>query len=419
MHSQLNYSAPEVNALALLYPSLPPQVPVPNQVVSSSPQDRIVIGGVYYQPVPPPHNVVIAQSSIPTLALAPAEILLPTTDKETNGWDYNSLVATTSGAEGPSSSATVTDPIITPESKRVQEFAARKKPPSDGSIKASKDRRRSRPRSRSSSTKRSNNRRQETSRAMNPQGINPPDATSAVKRIRAIGRGKAKEPANTPLFAPATPLSGITAPKENLRITIPAGSNQRIVVVIPGYPANVDHLAELEDDASNRWDLQFSTAIEPEFVVELPQEDPHEDSDIDLKTGEVKKPNLWREPICFSYRSLSVLEDHQRFANEVLKQEPGSWDRVQVENNPGLFYHAYFLDRQKINEVRTKGTVKIQQFNVKVTRQPPEKDVSTSSRTNREMLEAKFRVALTHIYQPLKRPSSLNIWSSSTTSVIT
>ena len=49
--------------------------------------------------------------------------------------------------------------------------------------------------------------------------------------------------------------------------------------------------------------------------------------------------------------------------------------------------------------IRTKGTVKIQQFNANVTRHSPEKDVSTSSRTNREMLESKFRVTLTRIYQ--------------------
>ena len=196
-----------------------------------------------------------------------------------------------------------------------------------------------------------------------------------------------------------TRANTVTAPQENLRITIPAGSNKRIVEVIPNdFPANIQHLANLEIKALNRWELQLPAAVEPKFVVEVPQEDPQEDFEIDLRTGEpVSRP--WSEPLQFTFNSLSVLEDHQRFAQEVLKMEPGVWDRARVESNPTLFYQAYFLDQQKLSEVCQKGTVRIQQFNVKVTRQSPDKDYSTSSRANRERLEAKFRLALTHMYQ--------------------
>ena len=185
-------------------------------------------------------------------------------------------------------------------------------------------------------------------------------------------------------------MGNITAPQENLRITLPAGSEKRTVEVIPDdYPANIQHLAYLEGDALNSWELQLPATIAPKFVVEIPQEDPQEDSDIDLRTGEVvSRP--WSEPLQFTFSSLSVLKDHQQFAQEVLRLEPGVWDRSRVESNPTLFYQAYFLDQQKINEVRQKGTVRIQQFNVKVTRQAPDKDYSTSSRANREQLEAKF-----------------------------
>ena len=82
-----------------------------------------------------------------------------------------------------------------------------------------------------------------------------------------------------------------------------------------------------------------------------------------------------------------------------MKLEPDSWDRTKVESNPSLFYHAYFLDQQKISEVRQKGTVRIQQFNIKVTRQSSDKDIAPSSRLNRERLEAKFKVAISNIYQ--------------------
>ena len=100
----------------------------------------------------------------------------------------------------------------------------------------------------------------------------------------------------------------------------------------------------------------------------------------------------------FSFQALSVLEDHQRFAQEVLKLEPDSWDRTKVESNPSLFYHAYFMDQQKLNEVLQRSTVRIQQFNVKVTRQSSDKDPSASSRHNREKLEAKFKVAISNLY---------------------
>ena len=231
-------------------------------------------------------------------------------------------------------------------------------PPSSRPNKVSKDRRRSRPRSRSSSSRCADSRRRDEVCASIPRGINPPEVTSNLKRVRGIGRGKARE-AKAPLLAPTSSLSGTTMPKEGLRITIPAGSNTRIVEVIPAYPANVEYLAKLESKASSRWDLTEPTTIGPDFVVKLPQEDLQEDSDIDLRTGEIKNPDPWREPIRFTYRSRSVLEDHQRFAEEVLRQEPKLWDCHQVENNPSLFYQAYFLDQQKISDVRSKGTLKI------------------------------------------------------------
>ena len=56
------------------------------------------------------------------------------------------------------------------------------------------------------------------------------------------------------------------------------------------------------------------------------------------------------------------------------------------------------MDQQKLNEVLQRSTVRIQQFNVKVTRQSSDKDPSASSRHNREKLEAKFKVAISNLY---------------------
>ena len=385
-----NPFSPDLDSLPLdedMFPSLaPPQGSHPDPTSSVAPiptQNYIIIGGVYYQPVPPPHNVVVAQSTIPMPALVPvpdtpatipapavvpSEVPLPMTDTEANDQgDANP------GTQDQPIAAAAAEPIQTPKPEEGHDFVTPKKPSTSGS---SKDRRRSRPRSRSSSSCRSDSRPDASGV---PRGVAPPDVTANAKKIRGIGREKPKDHDNVSLVAPSTSLAGITAPRPNLRITITAGNDKRIVEIIPDYPTNVAHLAKLEDEARNRWELQLPTAIKPEFVVEFPQEDPQEDSDIDLRTGEIKSSTPLAEPLQFTFNSLSVLEDHQHFGQEVLKLEPDSWDRTRVENNPSLFYHAYFLDQQKLSEVRQKGTVKIQQFNVKVTRQSPEKEVLTSS----------------------------------------
>ena len=142
-----------------------------------------------------------------------------------------------------------------------------------------------------------------------------------------------------------------------------------------------------------------ATSVESGFTMEVPQEPVPEDSDVDIRTGKVKDPSPWSEPLTFTYKGRSVLEDHQRFAAEVLRQESKLWDRHQVENNPSLFYQEYFLDQQKLSDVRSEGQTKIQHFNVKVTRQEPSENASASSRANKEKLEAKFKVALSSLYE--------------------
>ena len=76
-------------------------------------------------------------------------------------------------------------------------------------------------------------------------------------------------------------------------------------------------------------------------------------------------------------------------------------------NTPVVSIPTYFLDQQKLSGVRQKGTVRIQQFNVKVTRQSPDRDYATSSRANRKRLEAKFRLALTQMYQAFEEAFSI------------
>ena len=412
-----NPYSPDLDTIPLdeeMFPSLEvPDIPMEqaNSVppTSTSMQNYIILGGVYYQQVPPPHNVVVSQSSIPTPALVPvpvpvrvpspvvptripetssapsvvpSEVPLPTTDTEAEDKETE---ATKDGI------AAAANAVFNPatDTQLGNETAPATIAPPQGSVD---DKKQSRSRSRSSSSRRS---RQPSEMMTQPAGVAPND--TSAKKIRGIGRGKTKNPGLS--STPATPMGNITTPRENLRITIPAKSNKRLVEILPSeYPANIQHLAKLETDALSRWELQTPAVVAPDFVVELPQEDPQEDSDIDLRTGEVvSKP--WSDPLQFTFSSLSVLEDHQKFAREVLRMEPDQWDREKVEKNPTLFYQAYFLDQQKLSEVRQKGTVRIQQFNVKVTRQSPDGDYATSSRANRERLEAKFRLALNHTYQ--------------------
>ena len=316
--------------------------------------------------------------------MVPAEIPLPATDTDTNCSDLDIPLIETLPASVPPSQTIIESPPK-PEIPEAPEFAVPKEPSPKGSTR---DRGKSQPRSRS-----------ETSRGPHPQGVNPSDPSTNVKRVRGIGRGKIRETANTVPAANSNLLAGVALPRDNLRITIPSGDGRRKVEVVPDYPANVAHLAGLEDDSKKREDAQLSSAIKPDFVAQLSCDNLQEDSEIDITTGEIKDSATRGEPRQFSFQPFSVLEDHQQFAQEVLKLEPDLWDSSKVESNPSLFYHAYFLDQQKISEVRQKGTVRIQQFNVKVTRQSADKDIGPSSRFNRERLEAKFKVAIGNIYQ--------------------
>ena len=171
--------------------------------------------------------------------------------------------------------------------------------------------------------------------------------------------------ASGPLIAPAVPstLSGIPKPKEGLKVSIPAGSNTKNGEASTAFPPAIQHLSKLDSVASERWELSESTSVEPNFNVEIPQEVLPDDSGVDPRMGKVKDPSPWSEPLTFTYKGRSVLEDHQRFAAKVLRQESAIWDHHQVENNPSQFYQGYFLDQQKISDVRSKG-----QYNISTLR---------------------------------------------------
>ena len=173
-----------------MYPALrSPQGSVP--VVSSAPPNRILVGGIYYEPIPPPHNVVVAQSSIPMPVLAPVNT--PETPSvstpngaETAESDGESIVIVNlSGTGNQESSAASCPTAEVPESRDGVELAKPKTPsPASQPNKVSKNGRRSRPRSRSSSSGRSDSIQPDEARASIPRGVIVPEAPSTLKRVR-------------------------------------------------------------------------------------------------------------------------------------------------------------------------------------------------------------------------------------------
>ena len=183
--------------------------------------------------------------------------------------------------------------------KQGQDFAV---PEETASNETKKVRRKTRPRSRSSSSRTS-----EPSQVPRPYGVSPSNSLANAKRVRGIGRGKAKEAMSaTPM---TIPLVGVTLPRENLKITVPTKGGSRKVEITPDYPANIEHLAPLEDETRKQEEAQLSSKVTDDFSIQLPPEDPQEDSEIDMLTGEIQGPKT--VPVQFSFQALAILEDHQ------------------------------------------------------------------------------------------------------------
>ena len=64
---------------------------------------------------------------------------------------------------------------------------------------------------------------------------------------------------------------------------------------------------------------------------------------------------------------------------------------------PFYRFFVHFRDYQQISDLRQKAQAKIQSFNVRLTRQDPKSDTS-SSQANKERLETKFRSAMNLMY---------------------
>ena len=258
-----------------MYPSLPaPQGSVPPPITTPVPHGPILLDGVYYQLVPAPHNVVVAQSTVPTPSLVPCT--------STTVAEPVEVLALSTSAESKVGSTAAPSLSACSEPQVGLEFAMPESPPPNK--KANPDASRSRCRSTSSSRS-----CDEVKASITPKGLEA--SATYLKRGRGRGR-KIVELTNSPLLIPTVKshLSRITKPKEELTVTVPAENGATNDDVPLKFPTAIEHLSQLDKDVSTPLKLSKPTSPEPGTMVEFQQEPLHEDSNVDLETGEVRIP---------------------------------------------------------------------------------------------------------------------------------
>ena len=303
-----------------MFPLLPSPVdPVVPQTTAPLPHCPVKIGGIYYQLVPSPHNVVVATSCIsdPSLiAVAPSKV--PAPDEST---------------------------LPTDKPKVWLEFAMPEQPP------AKKTGRGSHTRSRSSSRTWSRpNRSTSCDRQMDNQSL--------VTRS-SQGHGKKKMP-TTPIQVPTSHSQLLTKvkPKNSLKINFSTNTHERRV------ETTVQHLARLASEAS----APLMVSQKPSTETSVPPEPPikaQEDSDVDLEAGEISITTLpVNKSVALVYKPNLTIEDCKALAAVMLQRESALWDRDVVSLHPDLFYESYFQDYQHLMDLRQKGNAHVQSFNV-------------------------------------------------------
>ena len=256
------------------FPPLPTaDTPAVPQTTVPLPNGPVRINGIYYQPIPAPHNTVVATSSVSDPDLVAVNTPSPAANKPKVGL----------------------------------EFAMPEQPP------AKRTGRHSRSRSRSSSRTRT--------KAGKPNSLNGQAASQITNTRVSCGRGKKKMP-NTPIQVPASHSHLMTKPKprEGLKITFSTDTYDRKV------ETTVQHLSKLSTEASTPLVVisrpSKETSVKPEPPIEA-----QEDSDVDLATGEISIPTLpTNESQALVYKPNASIEDCKTFAMIMLQKESHLWD---------------------------------------------------------------------------------------------
>ena len=339
-----------------------PSSELPAMTTAPLPHGPVLISGIYYQPVPAPHNVVVTQSAV----LAPT--VVPCV---------------------PEPAAPEEQPVAPEKPKVGLEFAMPETPPSKKSIIDLKLTNRSR----------SNSRQREKRKA--PPKASPEHSTKAKPEVRPTERGRGKkrpEMTNAPILVPTTHSHLISAakPKPGLTDSFTSGGS-----ILP----TVQHLSKLTIEAVTP--LETNGRLSEETTVTLELTPIHDDSDMDLETSEIRVPiKASAEPSKLTYKLQPNTNDHEVFTQTIVSREAPLWDREKVRSHADLFYHSYFQDFQLMSDLKQKAQSRIQSFNVRVTRQNGKNDRS-SNQANIQRLEAKFRNVLRQMYEAFEEAYTL------------
>ena len=287
------FSPDPIEMNAEMFPLLPsPADPVVPQTTAPLPHGPVRINGIYYQPVPLPHNVVVMTPSVPDPILvtvspskAPAPVdLAPSVEKPKVGLEF-------------------TMPEQLPVKKTSRSSCTRSR---------SSSRTRSRP-------NRSNSRDSQI-------GNQPPLSRSSR------GRSNKKMP-TTPIHVPASHshLLAKAKPKKGLKITFSTDTQERRAEAI------VQHLARLATEASAPLIVtpkpSTETSVPPEPLINA-----QEDSDVDLETGEISVPTPpVNKSAALIYKPNATIEDFKAFVAVMMQRESAIWDRDIVSLHPDLF----------------------------------------------------------------------------------
>ena len=275
------------------FPPLPssgmPEIPV--MMTAPLPHGPVLLIGIYYQPVPVPHNVVVAQSTVPAPTMVPCT---PDTEPRISAPPAAEPMVPAPPAAEPAVSVPTTS--CEPEKPRVGlEFALLETPPPKKSI--SDLRLTSRSRSRSSPRKRE--------KRNSPK--NSPEKINTDVRPTERGRGKKKpEMANAPILVPTTHSHLISTAKPKPGLTVNLSTESPI-------PQAVQHLSQLTMEAS----VPLETIRKPSIdtTVTLDPKPLYQNSDVDLETGKILVPmRTSTVPSKFSYKLKPNTVDYEAFA---------------------------------------------------------------------------------------------------------
>ena len=206
---------------------------------------------------------------------------------------------------------------------------------------------------------------------------------------------------NAPILTPTMHSHLISTAKPNPGLTISFSTDDST----PRTVTAVQHLSNLAIEAAAP--LEVNQAPSASTTVTFGPTPIHDNSDMDLETGEVSVPTKAPdEPSKFSYKLKPNTTDYEVFAQTVAARETPLRDREKVREHADLFYHAYFQDFQLMLDLKQKAQSRIQSFNVRVSRQDSKNDES-SSQANKQRLKAKFRTALNQMYEAFEEAFTL------------